>query len=92
VSPKGWKCYLNIDGVQVVGGQSYSHGEYGSYNFHGYWYNQKGKKYTRGEYSCDFLGLGLCHLEAHTPLSRKATGNIILGDTYPFLLLVKNWR
>lgn len=43
----GWRYALSVRGQRVTSG-SYSHGELGWYNFHGYWYGNG----ARGKHSC----------------------------------------
>jgi RHS repeat-associated protein len=84
--PAGWRWYLRINVVyQVVGGQVYSHGEPGTYKWHGSWYNQYGPSAPRGAYKCqDSIGLWMvCYLGAHDYLQYDGYPTLILnGRTY----------
>ncbi|MER7108159.1 DNRLRE domain-containing protein [Streptomyces sp. NPDC000229] len=70
---KGWKYTLSVRGVKVFG-SSYSHGEFGSYNFHGYWYGNGG----RGKHSC---WKGTCWMDPGDSVQFYAYGEARLGYT-----------
>ncbi|MFE7191373.1 DNRLRE domain-containing protein [Kitasatospora sp. NPDC057541] len=68
----GWRYQLSVNGSQVTAG-SYSHGELGWYNFHGYWYGNG----ARGKHSC--YGFYTCWLDPGDSVQFNATGRAAIG-------------
>ncbi|MEV5937089.1 RHS repeat-associated core domain-containing protein [Streptomyces sp. NPDC052079] len=69
----GWRYQLSVRGIKVFSG-SYSHGELGWYNFHGYWYGNG----ARGKHSC--YGF-TCWLDPGDSVQFSASGIARLGYT-----------
>ena len=72
----GTKWNLYDDGLYVVS-QSYDHAEWGSYNFHGYWYSNNSAKHGRGWFKC--YG-GTCWVDPGDRLTVIVNGTAWYGD------------
>ncbi|MFJ6105715.1 DNRLRE domain-containing protein [Streptomyces sp. NPDC092359] len=65
----GFKWYIHVSNTYVKSG-TYSHGEFGSYNFHGGWYSNNNSK-GRGWFKC---GWWQCRLDAGDTVMFSAYG------------------
>ncbi|MGW9436363.1 DNRLRE domain-containing protein [Streptomyces sp. NPDC055607] len=75
----GWDYTLSVRGTRVKKG-SYSHGENGRYNFHGYWYGNGDdtKPGDRGKHKC---WKGTCYFDPGDSFQFSANGLAHLGHT-----------
>jgi hypothetical protein len=66
----GFHYSIYDNGYRFTGG-SYSHGEFGSYTFHGAWYSNNAQAHGRGWFRCGWF---TCHVDPGDSLTFTAEG------------------